>query len=39
MPFSTLIPAAAFTLKTARNLLPNTQIDKSYKEPLVKTND
>nr|DAJ11591.1 MAG TPA: hypothetical protein [Bacteriophage sp.] len=36
MPLSTLIPAAVFTLKSARNLLHDTQIDKSYKEPLVK---
>lgn len=35
MPLSTLIPAAVFTLKTARNLLHDTQIDKSYKEPLL----
>ena len=27
MPLSTLIPAAVFTLKTARNLLHDTQID------------
>jgi integrase len=35
MPLSTLIPAAVFTLKAARNLLHDTQIDKSYKKPLL----
>lgn len=31
MPLSTLIPAAVFTLKTARNLLHDTQIDNGIR--------
>ena len=39
MPLSTLIPAAVFTLKSARNLLHDTQIDKSYKKEITQMNE